>query len=145
MLRYLLLAILSMHSNESYSEQTGRLEDCPATPNCVSSMAVDKKHFIAPISYTGSAARAWHVLASTVMSLPGCKLIEQSDGHLHFEVTSIIFRFTDDVELILDTSKEEIHIRSGSRVGYGDFGVNRRRVETIRKQFRQNLYMAEGE
>jgi len=138
-LMYLLLAILSMQSNEASSAQSGRLAACPDTPNCVSSISSDKKHFIAPLLYTGSRTRAWQVLISTVLSLPRSKLTEQSGKYLHFELSSIIFRFTDDVEMMLDPEKKEIQIRSGSRTGYSDFGVNRRRVETIRKLFMRNL------
>jgi len=142
---YLLLAILYMQTNDMHSVRSERLADCPATPNCVSSESLDKKHFIEPISYTGSTARAWQVLIDTVISLPRSKLTEQSEGYLHFEVSSIVFRFTDDVELMIDAGKNEVQIRSGSRVGYSDFGVNRRRVEMIRKLFQQNFYMNEGE
>ncbi len=141
---YLLLAILFMQTNDMHSVNPGRLADCPATPNCVSSMSLDKKHFIEPISYTGSATRAWQVLVDTVISLPRSKLTEQSEGYLHFEVSSIFFRFTDDVEMMLDPDENEIQIRSASRVGYSDFGVNRRRVEKIRKLFRQNIVKAIG-
>ena len=140
----LLLVILFMQTNSSYSAQIERFPDCPATPNCVSSVAADEKHFIVPISYTGSAEKAWRVLISTVLSLPRSQLIEQSADYLHFEMTSAVFRFTDDVELILDAGKNEIQIRSASRVGYSDFGVNRRRVEMIRKLFKQNLNHADG-
>ncbi len=145
MLMYSLLAIISMQSNEASSAQPGRLAACPATPNCVSSISTDKKHFIAPVSYSGSRTRAWQVLISTVLSLPRSKLTEQSANYLHFELTSMVFRFTDDVEMMLDPDKNEIQIRSGSRVGYSDFGVNRRRVEKIRKLFQQNSIKTEGE
>jgi len=135
----LLLMILFMHPGKLYSSQFERLPECPDKPNCVSSMSSSQKHYIAPIPYSGSAANAWRVLINTLMSLPRYKLIRQSDSYLHYEVTSLVFRFTDDLELLLDTANNEIQIRSGSRVGYGDFGVNRRRVEMIRKHFLQNI------
>jgi len=134
-----ILVIIFMLPNASYSIQPIRLNDCPDKPNCVSSMTTSKKHFTEPLTYPGSATEAWRVVTRTVMSLPRCKLIKQSDRYLHFEVTSRIFRFTDDLELLLEANKNEIQIRSGSRTGYGDFGVNRRRVEMIRKLFFQNL------
>ncbi|HED17724.1 MAG TPA: DUF1499 domain-containing protein [Gammaproteobacteria bacterium] len=141
-LRCLLLAMLSMYSNESFSAQPGRLADCPATPNCVSSVSLDKRNFVASLSYSGGTANAWRVLVDTVLSLPRSKLAVESEGYLHFEISSHIFRFTDDVELLLDAEKKEMQIRSAARSGYSDFGVNRRRVEKIRKLFRQNLYQS---
>ena len=141
----LALAIIFMQPNASESVSFRQFADCPATPNCVSSLATDKKHFIEPITYTVSADSAWRVLISTVLSLPRSRITEQSDNYLHIEVTSMIFRFTDDVEMISDADKNEIQIRSASRVGYGDFGVNRRRVELIRKLFLENLNRVGGE
>jgi len=135
----LLLVMLPMLSNESYSAPPGRLAVCPATPNCVSSLSLDKRHSVASISYSGGTANAWRVLIDTVLSLPRSKLAVESEGYLHVEISSLVFRFTDDVELLLDAAKNEIQIRSASRSGYSDFGVNRRRVEKIRERFRQNL------
>lgn len=128
-----------MHLNTSYSTKHRGLPACPSTPNCVSSYAQDKAHYIAPLSYTVSDETAWQTVVRTVKSLPRNKIIQQSDGHLRLEVVTMIFRFVDDVDLVLDAENNKIQIRSASRVGYGDFGVNRRRVERIRKLFLQNL------
>ena len=65
--------------------------------------------------------------------MPRAKLIEEDDSYLHFEFTSLLLRFVDDVEFLFDEESKTIHFRSASRVGYGDFGVNRRRMEEIRK------------
>jgi uncharacterized protein (DUF1499 family) len=64
--------------------------------------------------------------------LPRTKLVEENDSYLHYEFTSLLFRFVDDVEFLFDDESKTIHFRSASRTGYGDFGVNRRRMEVIR-------------
>lgn len=135
----LLLMIMTMKASISSSAQTDQLPACPTTPNCVSSQATDNRHLVAPLSYSGDIENAWQVLISTLTSFPRVNIIEQSSHYLHVEVTSLVFRFVDDVEFMLDTTKNEIHVRSASRIGHSDFGVNRRRVESIRKRFLKNL------
>ena len=61
--------------------------------------------------------------------------MEDTGAYLHVEFTSAIFRFVDDVEFLFDAGSGTIHMRSASRAGYSDFGVNRRRMEAIRSQF----------
>lgn len=68
-----------------------------------------------------------------MLSLPRTRLIEEDDSYLHLEVTSRLLRFVDDVEFVFEEEGKTIHFRSASRVGYGDLGVNRRRMEEIRR------------
>jgi len=111
------------------------LPPCPATPNCVSSQATDAKHFVAPVAYTGAPGQAMQRMQAVLDALARSTPVVQSGSYLHYEVRSLIFRFVDDVECLLDAEHGVIHIRSASRVGRGDFGVNRRRVERIRTAF----------
>ncbi len=60
-------------------------------------------------------------------------IVEESPIYIRSEFTSKLFGFIDDVEFFIDDAKKILHIRSSSRIGYTDFGVNRRRVENIRK------------
>jgi uncharacterized protein (DUF1499 family) len=105
---------------------------CPSSPNCVSTLAQDEQHAITPLRYRRSKVEAKEALKETVLSLPRTKLIEEDDSYLHFEFTSLLLRFVDDVEFVVDDESKTIHFRSASRIGYGDFGVNRRRMEEIR-------------
>jgi uncharacterized protein (DUF1499 family) len=73
---------------------------------------------------------AKELLKALIASLPRTRLIEEDGEYLHYEFTS--FRFVDDVEFVFDEGSKTIHFRSASRVGYGDLGVNRRRMENIR-------------
>jgi uncharacterized protein (DUF1499 family) len=103
---------------------------CPASPNCVSSEAQDS-HRVPGFTLTKSSDPAWAAVAQTLAALPRTKIITQTADYLHAECTSAIFRFVDDLELQL-RSDGTIAVRSASRLGYGDMGVNRRRVERLR-------------
>ncbi len=108
------------------------LAPCPNSPNCVSTQAQDKGHAIAPFRYRKSRAEAKEALKEAVRSLPRTKLVEEDDSYLHYEFTSLLLRFVDDVEFLFDDETKTIHFRSASRTGYGDLGVNRQRMEEIR-------------
>jgi uncharacterized protein (DUF1499 family) len=66
---------------------------------------------------------------------PRTRILTVTDTYLHAECATLLFRFLDDVELLLDREAKVIHFRSSSRVGHGDLGVNRRRMEGIRRAF----------
>lgn len=108
------------------------LRPCPSSPNCVSTQATDERHSIAPIRYYKSRAEAKEALKAAIHSLPRVKLVEEDESYLHYEFASRLFRFVDDVEFLFDDGTKTVHFRSASRTGYGDFGVNRRRMEEIR-------------
>jgi uncharacterized protein (DUF1499 family) len=112
----------------------GRFAPCGSAPNCVSSHA-DGTHFIEPFSFLDTPEAAWARVAETVGSQPRARIVTQTDRYLHAEFTSAFFRFVDDVELLLEPAAGLIHVRSASRIGYNDLGVNRRRVETLRKKW----------
>ena len=119
------------------SKAVDKLRPCPATPNCVSSLAGDQKHFIEPISYEGESAVAQQELLAVLDSLKRARMVRVEEGYIHAEFVSSIFRFVDDVEFYFDSSIKLIQVRSASRTGYSDLGVNRRRIEAIRERFDQ--------
>jgi uncharacterized protein (DUF1499 family) len=104
-------------------------------------LAEDGAHRVAPLTYSGDADQVGASLLDIIDRMPGTKLVSQDSGYLHFTFHSRIFRFVDDVELLFDIERKLIHIRSASRVGRWDLGVNRRRVE----QLRYKLQAAENE
>ena len=108
------------------------LRPCPSSPNCVSTFAQDDGHAIVPFQYRKSRAEAKEALKAVISSLPRVSLVEEDDDYLHYEFTSLLLRFVDDVEFLFDEETKTIHFRSASRTGYGDFGVNRRRMEDLR-------------
>ncbi|MDY6951224.1 MAG: DUF1499 domain-containing protein [Thermodesulfobacteriota bacterium] len=114
----------------------GKLGPCPDSPNCVSSLSDDPSHFIEPLRYTGSQAAAKRGLLQVLMAMRGVKMITERENYVHVTVTSRLFRFVDDVEFYFVDDGPVIHVRSASRVGYSDLGVNRKRIEKIRKDFK---------
>ena len=108
------------------------LAACPSSPNCVSTQAQDGGHAIVPIRYRKSRAEAKEGLKEVIRSLPRTKLVEEDEGYLHYEFTSLLLRFVDDVEFFFDDETKTLHFRSASRTGYSDFGANRTRMEQIR-------------
>jgi uncharacterized protein (DUF1499 family) len=117
--------------------ENGQLKACPTTPNCVSSQAKDKEHFIEPILITGSPLEAKKNILQTLKEFKQSKVKVVEDNYISAEFTSRILRFVDDVEFYFpDTKTREviIHIRSASRMGYSDFGMNKKRIEQIRSK-----------
>ncbi|HSQ00780.1 MAG TPA: DUF1499 domain-containing protein [Candidatus Dormibacteraeota bacterium] len=111
------------------------LAPCPASPNCVSSLATDDAHRVAPLAYQGDPAAAMRRLRAVIEAMPRARVVGADDTALHAEFTSFLFRFVDDVNCAVDAEASVIQIRSASRVGYSDLGVNRKRVEAIRAAF----------
>lgn len=105
---------------------------CPSTPNCISSDANDDAHRTLPIQFNISATEAWQLAVESVMALPRTHIVTNTPNYLHAECTSALFRFVDDLELHLRPTDKTIAIRSASRLGHSDLGVNRDRVETLR-------------
>lgn len=114
-----------------------KLPSCPNSPNCVSSQTADKEHFIAPFKIVGKAEEAWAALKQALAGQSRTVITDETDETLHAQATSLVFRFVDDIDVILDADAGLMHIRSASRVGYSDLGVNRKRVETLRLALRK--------
>jgi uncharacterized protein (DUF1499 family) len=114
----------------------GHLSACPASPNCVVSQNADSKHAIDPIAYHVDRDTARETLLKVLTVVPRTEVIEQTDNYIHALSKSRIFKFVDDVEFYLPTDESVIHLRSASRIGESDLGVNRRRMEQIRLAMR---------
>ena len=112
-----------------------RLSPCPNSPNCVSSQSTDSARFIEPLRYTGRLADARQKLIDLLENSKRTRLISVETDYLHAEFRSLILNFVDDVEFYFSSEDPIVHVRSASRTGYYDFGVNRRRVERLRATF----------
>lgn len=110
----------------------GRLAPCPETPNCVSSQGTDKEHTIEPFSYSSSLPEAVADLKKIIHHMKRTRIVSETDSYLYVEFTSALWRFVDDVEFSFDDASKTIQVRSASRLGKSDFGVNRKRIEMIR-------------
>ena len=114
----------------------GKLSPCPDTPNCVCSEDTASSAYIEALHFSGSPEAAWVKLKQLVVSSGG--VINKEDRtYLLSSYTSRWLRFVDDVEFRMDAENRLIHVRSASRVGHSDFGVNKKRVEMLRGLFNQ--------
>jgi uncharacterized protein (DUF1499 family) len=78
-------------------------------------------------------------LIGVIQGIKRCRIITMDDHYIHAEFTSAFFRFVDDVEFYFDSEAKIIHMRSASRIGYSDFGVNRERLEKVRSLFGDSI------
>jgi uncharacterized protein (DUF1499 family) len=108
----------------------GRLAPCKRSPNCVSSQAdpADREHYIAPIAFRGSMQE----LRKAVESMARATVVTADASYLYAEYRTRLLRYVDDLELFYDARAGVVHVRSASRLGRRDFGVNRKRVEALR-------------
>lgn len=127
---------LNMRSAAGGIEQ-GRLAPCPNQPSCVCSQDVDPQHAIDPLIVKVENPIA--EIAKVIDQMPRTKIIKQTSNYLHATFRSKIFQFLDDVEFYYLPEEGVVHVRSSSRVGYSDLGVNRDRVETIRIKLLNNI------
>lgn len=114
----------------------GGLAACPSSPNCVSSHAADEDHRIDGFRLSPPPEAAWRVLREEVARLPRTTVIQATADYLHAECASALFGFVDDLEFHLRAGERLVAVRSASRLGYSDLGVNRRRVERLRAALR---------
>ena len=110
---------------------------CPKSPNCVLSQTSYPKHQIQPIHYSTSVETVKERLNQVILSISDARIITQNEFYWHVEFTTRWLRFIDDVEFYFPDSEALIHLRSASRSGYWDLGVNRKRVEKIRSRFEE--------
>ena len=113
-----------------------RLSPCPSSPNCVSSQSNDESRKIDPIRFSSTTAEAVNRLKRVIQGMERTTVVRETLNYLHVEFSTFL-GFVDDVEFYADESQKVIHLRSASRVGYWDLGVNRRRMESIRAEFKR--------
>ena len=95
----------------------------------------DKIHSIAPINYQGTRDEAKQKILKIIKGMPRTKIVKEAEDYIHVTFTTKIMRYVDDVQFYFDDTNKVIHFRSASRVGYSDLGLNRQRMEEIRKLF----------
>lgn len=131
----------------------GQLGPCPESPNCVNSFADpdDRTHYIEPIAFPAWASGSSQSATEDTSASDGTRVLDalqevlstwarttietRNDKYIHVRAVSLVMRFVDDMELLLDEEKRVVHVRSASRAGYSDLGVNRKRVERLRSEF----------
>ena len=104
----------------------GKLTPCPDKPNCVCTQTGGE----APIPFTGTSGD----LAQKLEGLKGCNVITITENYVATEFETPVLRFIDDVEFLLMPEEGAVHVRSASRIGHSDLGVNAKRLEMLRTE-----------
>lgn len=138
------LGMLRGKAPQDLGVKEGKLKRPSRTENSVSSQAdlwpdhpMKAYASIAPFKATGDGSAEMAKIAETLKSMPRTVIVKQEPGYIYAQNTTALLKFTDDVEFSLDAAKGIIDVRSASRLGRKDFGVNRGRVETIRRAIGQ--------
>jgi len=134
---FFVLGVISK-SAEAPGIAHGKLTACPNKPNCVSSEAgEDDAYSIASLLLENISVEKAMAQLEVIINTSGAEIVKVEENYIAATYTSSIFRFVDDLEIRLDVDNKTIHFRSASRVGHSDFGVNRKRVEELKKAFIQ--------
>lgn len=113
------------------AQDTIPLKPCPSSPNCVCTYEEKARKSAPTLPFNGTLDESRAELIKLISTLEGAVLVEENVTYLHFEFHTAIGDFIDDVEFYFDETNKEIHYRSASREGYGDFGANKRRMMRI--------------
>lgn len=134
---YLLFTIVNCSGTrpDFLGVKEARLYPCPKADNCVGSFEKkeDKEHFVDPILYGIDKTKAYEELLALLKGKPNVQVVDQKPDYIYAEFTSKLMRYVDDVEFYFPASKQ-VEVRSASRIGSNDWGVNRKRIESIRSE-----------
>lgn len=128
----LMASLMALYVHPSRLSADGHtLAPCPNTPNCVSTEATEALQRMPTVPFADSPLLAQARASAALLAEPRSKVTAQQPGYIHGECRSFLFRFVDDVEIVVDSSAHVFRFRSASRVGRSDMGVNRQRMTRI--------------
>jgi uncharacterized protein (DUF1499 family) len=114
----------------------GSLRACPKTPNCVSTNHSDLNRHMLPVNYSGlTLDEAKGILFEVLKTLPKVEVVKEEEGYVHAEAKTMVFEYIQDAEFLFDEEAKQLHFRSASRVGYTDFGSNKRCMQSVVARF----------
>lgn len=133
MMRPVILALLgALYSHPpAHAGGDNTLPPCPDTPNCVSTESTRELQRVPTVPFTDAPIAALARAKAALLAEPRTTVTSERDGYLHAECTSFVFRFIDDVDIVVDPVAHVYRFRSASRVGRSDLGVNRKRIARI--------------
>lgn len=133
------LGFLQGTAPEDLGVRDGRLKPPSTTENSVSSQAAlypdhPQRGYadIAPLPLKGDGPATMARIKAIVEGMEGAKVVKSEPGYLYAQFTTKLMKYVDDVEFWFDPAANAIQVRSASRVGRGDMGVNRKRIEAVR-------------
>lgn len=135
------LGLLQGRPPTSLGLRDGRLKPPSTTPNSVTSQAMlhpdhpmREQARIAPLALNGDGPSTLAKIRRIVEAMPGARVVTSEPDYLYAQFTTPLMKFVDDTEFWFDPASSVVQLRSASRVGHGDRGLNRARVEAIRAQ-----------
>lgn len=139
----LIMAIILTSASGAGSESLGVTEDkfapCPNSPNCVSTQIGRKGHAMKPLPYLQTRDSSREKILSILKGMKRTEIVKLTEFYIHAECRTALWRFVDDVEFFLDETARVVHFRSASRVGYYDFGLNRKRMKKISEKYLESV------
>lgn len=130
------MATLALSSAMAAAMGEPILRPCPDTPNCVSTEATRESQRIPTVPFSDAPERALARARAALLAEPRSRITMERADALHGECRSLVFRFVDDVDIVVDSAAQVFRFRSASRVGRGDLGVNRKRMQRIAERLR---------
>lgn len=140
----MLAGCATMTDSELELTAEGKLPPCPATPNCVSSDAVERFHRIEPLALGTDPKLTWKALLTYLKTDSSYRIKVQTADYVRAEARTQLLRFVDDVEFHLRPGLGQIAMRSASRVGISDLGKNRQRLEAVRQTLNDAGHLGNG-
>ncbi|MFK7874051.1 MAG: DUF1499 domain-containing protein [Oligoflexales bacterium] len=135
----MLCGVFSCAKDHTGLNENNLLKPCPPSPNCVCSTETEEKtHLIQSLKIQGDSKKSFKVAVNTIKKMGG-DIVTETSVYCHATFTSNLLRFTDDFEILLRKEQGIIDIKSSSRVGYSDFGVNRKRTESMRQMWLKSI------
>ncbi len=131
---------LGVSTTKSTGPSKRTLAPCPESPNCITSYIHnnDRGHYMEPIKFSMLTATAKKKVLNYLENTSNIKVIKKSDSYIYAEVTSMIFRFVDDMELYF-SSEGVMHFRSASRIGHSDLGANKSHIKDVAKELKKRF------
>ena len=112
-----------------------KLAPCPDSPNCVSTQSEGKSHAMEPLPYLQTREASKERILSILKDMKRMEIVTLTESTIHVEFRTALWKFVDDVDFLFDDRARVVHFRSASRVGYYDFGLNRRRMKEISEKY----------
>lgn len=113
----------------------GKLAPCKSKPNCVSSFDKRDSYYMSSLDLRMSESEIIDKIIILLKERTDVEVITVEEGYIHAVFTTNLMKFKDDVEFLV--KKNTVHFRSESRVGYSDWGVNKKRIEEFKAYLKQ--------
>lgn len=131
--KHFLTTLICLLSITSIAQNNTPLKPCPKSPNCVSTVEAKPRKRMVPLNFRGDMIASKTRLKEIILAIEGTSITVEDSSFLLFEFSTSIGKYIDDVGFYFQQSTQLIHFRSASRIGYGDFGANKRRMKKITK------------